>query len=114
MKKASVADRIVQRLQGFTKALKSGEEIQKKFTCHKVVLDLKPQPYDPAKVKKTRQLLGASQAIFAQYLGVSLRTVQSWERGDSQPSDMACRFMDEIQCNPEYARKRLEGAAIAK
>lgn len=112
--KASVADRILGRLKGFTKALESGETIQDRFTCHKVVLDLKPQPYDPAKVKATRKLLRASQAVFAKFLGVSIRTVHSWEQGINAPSDMACRFMDEIRCNPEYWRKRLQEVTIAK
>jgi putative transcriptional regulator len=112
--KPSVADRILQRLQGFTEALEKGETIAKRFTCHKILLDLKPQLYPPEKVKETRKLLGASQKIFAQLLGVSVRTVHSWEQGINPPKDMACRFMDEIRINPRYWKKRLLESAVAK
>jgi DNA-binding transcriptional regulator YiaG len=64
-------------------------------------------PYDPALVKKTRDLLSVSQNIFAPFLGVSVNAVQAWERGTNTPSHMASRFMDEIRHNPLYWRKRL-------
>lgn len=112
--KASVADRILQRLEGFTEALEKGEVIQKRFTCRRIELDLKPIPYEPEAVKKIRGLLGASQTVFARLLGVSVRTVRSWEQGINSPSDMACRFMDEIQRNPKYWIARLKEAAVPK
>ena len=73
-----------------------------KFTCHTIVLDFQPTQYDAASVKKVRKLLGASQSIFARFLGVTAKTVQSWEQGQSTPSDMACRFLDEIRAAPEF------------
>ena len=84
------------------------------LVCRMVVLDLNPTPYDPQLVKQTRQLLRASQAMFAKFLGVKAKTVQSWEQGTQEPSDMACRFMDEIRCNPAYWLGRFEGALISK
>ncbi len=51
----TVADRIKERLEKFTDALESGESIQDKFTCRKLEFRLKPQPYDPEKIKKTRR-----------------------------------------------------------
>jgi putative transcriptional regulator len=112
--KKSVADRIVGRLQEFTKALENKEVISERFNCRKVELNLKPQPYDPQKVKETRQTLGVSQALFALFLGVSVKTVHSWEQGVNAPSDMACRFMDEIRRNPEYMRGRLLESVVPK
>lgn len=110
--KASVARRIRDRLKGFADALQRGEKVENLYTCRKVVLDLQPAPYDPELVKRTRKMLGASQAIFAQFLGVSVKTVCAWERGDKTPRDVACRFMDEIRRDPDYWRARLAGAAI--
>ncbi len=106
-KKLSVADRIVEGLEEFADALEDGVDVAENFNCHKVVLVLEPQAYDPEKVQATRQMLRASQAIFAQFLGVATQAVQSWEQGNKQPSNMACRFMDEIRGNPEYWRGRL-------
>ncbi|MEX1222939.1 MAG: helix-turn-helix domain-containing protein, partial [Pirellulales bacterium] len=87
--------------------LKGDMPITEKYTCHKVVLDLEPSVYTAEQVKATRELLRVSQALFAQFLGVSPKTVRSWEQGKT-PSDIACRFMDEIQRDPDHWRARLQ------
>ena len=112
--KANVADRIVQRLQGFSDALEKQEPLSKRFTLRKIALRLEQTSYSPRRVKETRKLLGGSQAIFAQFLGVSVQTVRSWEQGVNEPSDMARRFMDEIRHNPRYWCKRLKETIAAK
>ena len=113
-KKATVGTRIIQGLQEFVDTLKKGESVAEKFTCRVVELDLRPTPYDPGMVKETRNLLRASQAVFARFLGVSIKTVRSWEQGINTPSDMACRFMDEIRLNPKYWLGRLKQAAVTR
>jgi putative transcriptional regulator len=109
-----IAGRIVQGLDQLASALKKGEKLSEQFTCRKVVLDLHPIPYSPKAVKATRKLLRTSQAVFAQFLGVKPATVQSWEQGRQIPGDMACRFLDEIQRNPEYWRARLRESIKVK
>lgn len=106
----SIGRQAVQRLRRFTEALQNGEPITERFTCRKIILDLKPQAYDPELVKETRKLLNLSQALFAKFLGVSRKTVQAWEQGVMEPRDMACRFMDEIRLDPEYWRRRVSDA----
>lgn len=98
---------MVDRLTEFADVLERGEDVAAKFTCRKVTLNLVPQPYDSALVKQTRGVLSVSQNIFAQFLGVSVDAVQSWESGVNTPSEMACRFMDEIRHDPRYWQKRL-------
>ncbi len=112
--KKSVEDRIVSRLGRFVDVLKAGKAVTKEFTCRTVVLDLDPVAYDPKMVKATRKLLRASQSIFAKFLGASVSTVRAWEQGASEPCTMACRFMDEIQRNPEYWRERLTASVRVK
>ena len=114
VKKISLAEKLVAGLNEFAEALESGEEITERFDCHKVVLDLEPTAYDPELVKKTRGTLQASQAIFAQFIGVSVQTVRSWEQGDKEPSDMACRFMDEIRIEPLFWQQRLRTLVKSK
>jgi putative transcriptional regulator len=113
-RKASVADRIVRGLKEFAEALDNEEPISERFTCRTIVLKLRPAQYDAAMVQKTRELLGASQAVFAQFLGVSTRTVHAWEQEINTPSEMASRFMDEIRRDPRYWQERLKRAAVAK
>jgi len=62
-------------------------------------------------VKKVRELLGASQVVFALFLGASPKTVQAWEQGLLAPNRMARRFMDEIQRHPDIHRSRLREMA---
>ena len=114
MKKPSIGKTIVGRLNEFADALETGRDISAKFTCRKVVINLEPEAYDPKLVKQTRRVLSASQAIFAKFLGVTVDTVQSWESGINTPSDMACRFMDEIRLAPAYWQKRFSQCVSQK
>ena len=108
-KKLTIADEILAGLNEFADALEDGnDDVLQKFTCHRVILDLKPESYSPEKVKTTRDTLSASQVLFAKFLGASVKTVRSWEQGIAEPNPMACRFMDEIRRNPDYYRKRLQ------
>lgn len=112
--KRSLGQIVGDRLNEFADSLESGEDISVKFTCRKVTLKLDPQPYSPRLVKRTRAILSVSQGIFAKFLGVTVDAVQSWESGRNTPSDMACRFMDEIRHNPKYWRKRLMDSVAQK
>ncbi len=110
----SVAGRIVSRLTAFTKALESDVAVSEKFTVRTIRLNLKPTAYNPAAVRKTRDLLKLSQPLFAKFLGVSVQTVRAWEQGDNIPSVMAARFLDEINRDPAYWQRRLQSAAVAQ
>jgi putative transcriptional regulator len=112
-KLSSVERDLVAGLEGLVADLKSGEPIEKKYTCHRVVLDLERQPYTPDRVRATRRLLNASQELFAQFLGVSVKAVRKWESGHP-PSDMACRFMEEIRRDPAYWRRRWQESLRVK
>jgi len=105
-KKPSLEQRLIEGLENFADALESDAELTERFTCRTVVLNLVPTPYDPVLVKQTRKVLGASQAIFARFLGVSPSLVQKWERGERSPSTLACRFMDEIRHDAPWSRRR--------
>ena len=102
-----IGQRIVNSLSEFSEALAQGEPIGQKFTCRTVRMDVRGAPLKPAAVKATRSMLNASQAVFAEFLGVKPSTVRSWEQGLQRPSEMACRFLDEIRRNPDYWRQRL-------
>ena len=60
-----------------------------------------PSAYDARGVKKVRDALNVSQAVFAQLLGVSDVLVRSWERGARSPAPVARRLMDQIREHPE-------------
>lgn len=106
-KTSSIGGDLVRRLKGFAEALEKTEDLAERFTCRTVKLNLKPRHYRPNMVKETRKLIRASQAIFAQFLGVSLSAVRDWEQGLKPPNGAACRIMDEIRRNPDYFVGRL-------
>jgi putative transcriptional regulator len=110
----SIGSKIVEGMREFTEALESGKVISEHFTCHNVTLKFKPNRYSPLLVKKTRKALRLSQALFANFLGVSPQTVRAWEQGVNVPNDMACRFMDEIRLDPDYWLERFRKLAVIK
>ncbi|MDO8472572.1 MAG: helix-turn-helix domain-containing protein [Dehalococcoidia bacterium] len=106
MRDNSVENEIIEALTGFTDAMEKSE-VCERFTCRQIKLNLKPTQYSPALVRRTRRMLGLSQVLFARFLGISPKTVRSWEQGINTPTPMACRFMDEIRQNREYWANRL-------
>jgi putative transcriptional regulator len=101
---------MVAGLSAFRDALESGEPIEKRFTVRTVTLDLQAKTYDPQDVKQVRRLLNSSQALLARFLGVSVKTVRSWEQGTRPVPLIACRFLDEIVANPKLWTSRLRSA----
>jgi len=105
-----VARRTIDRLKRFSEHLDSGKPVHEAYSCRKIILDIQVGPYTPEMVKETRDLLKVSQALFAQFLNVSVSAVQKWEiRG--VPDGVACRMMDEIRHDPEHWRKRFMSMA---
>jgi len=103
--------RIVAALNEFADDLEAGGPIEAKYTVRQVRVVPPPRPYSPEEVRGVRQLLGASQEVFAQMLAVSPMTVRSWEQGSRKPSAMARRFLDEIRMAPGHFRGRIAAAA---
>ena len=50
--------------------------------------------YSNSEIKKIRNKTGMTQASFANYLGVSQKTVEAWELGRTHPTGPAYRLID--------------------
>ena len=114
MKKAKLSPRgarIVKALEELADDLEAGVPIESKYTVRTVRVIPKPASYTPAQVRAIRELIGASQEVFAQLLAVSPMTIRSWEQGLRQPSPIARRFLDEIAMSPGHFRGRIVAAA---
>ena len=69
-------------------------------------LSVKPVAhYDPAEIKSIRQNAGFTQAVFAQYMGVSVKTVEAWESGRNHPEGAACRLLALTKADPQFPVK---------
>lgn len=94
-------------------SLRAGERLEDRFTVRTVALELKPRCYTAHAIRRLRTSLGASQAVFAQIIGVNASTVQSWEQGVRVPSAMACRFLEEIERHRTEWADKLRKAAVS-
>ena len=57
--------------------------------------------YTSSDVKSVRNKAGMTQTVFADYLGVSKKTVEAWERGRSAPAGPACRLIEMLENNKD-------------
>jgi len=56
-------------------------------------------------IKETRKKLGMSQGVFAVVMGVSKKTVESWEAGRYTPDGAARRLISVMQLDPTFPEK---------
>jgi DNA-binding transcriptional regulator YiaG len=72
---------------------------------------MKFKPVYPAKkvdVKAIREKLKLSQEKFAQYFGVSVRTLQDWEQHRHEPSHTARNFLLVVAKEPQAVQRALK------
>lgn len=64
----------------------------------KTVYEIQPvKKYDNTQIKQIRTSVGMSQVLFADYMGVSPKTVEAWERGTNHPTGTACRLISMLE-----------------
>ena len=59
--------------------------------------------YSNEEIKAIRNKAGMTQTVFANYMGVSKKTVEAWELGRTHPTGPACRLLSILECGTEYA-----------
>jgi putative transcriptional regulator len=70
------------------------------LTLKTTELPAPPPPMNGRQVARLRHDLKMSQAVFAAALNVSPKTVQSWEQGEREPSDVALRMLQVVKNHP--------------
>ena len=53
--------------------------------------------YNNIDIKHIRNSVGMTQVLFANYMGVSLKTVEAWEKGTNRPTGTACRLISMLE-----------------
>jgi DNA-binding transcriptional regulator YiaG len=106
-KLAPAGAKIVGAFEEAIALMRTGEPLERHFTVRSYKVEFTPRAYGPDDVRRVRGLLGMSQVLFARFLGVDANTVRSWEQGTRPPNPIARRFMDEIEGDPEYWRRRI-------
>jgi putative transcriptional regulator len=59
----------------------------------------------PDEIKDTRKSLGMTQGVFAIVLGVSKKTVESWEAGRYTPDGAARRLITVLQADHSFPER---------
>jgi DNA-binding transcriptional regulator YiaG len=108
----SAGSKILAAIEEATEVLRAEGLESKRLMVRAYKVAPTPRAYRPGDVKRVRELLGASQAVLAGFLGVNVNTVRSWEQGKRPPQPIACRFLSEIEANPVYWRQRMEQKAL--
>jgi putative transcriptional regulator len=60
-----------------------------------------PNELSAKEIAKLRSRLNVSQAVFARYLNISTKTVQSWEQGQGKPSGASLKLLSIAKKNPK-------------
>ena len=101
MAKKSVGSELATRFTRFADELAKTDEPEKRFTIRGARI-AEPPPHGPKLIRQTRELLQASQPVFAGLLGVSVASLRDWEQGVNEPPGAARRLMTAIRLQPEF------------
>ena len=79
--------------------LNEAVEIERgKLHGRKTVYEIQPvKKYDGSQIKQIRASIGMTQVLFADYMGVSTKTVEAWEKGTNHPTGTACRLISMLE-----------------
>lgn len=61
--------------------------------------------YNAAEIKDIRVKAGMTQVVFAEFMGVSVKTVEAWESGRNRPIGSACRLLCLTKADPAFPQK---------
>ncbi len=69
-------------------------------------MTVKPvRKYTADEIRTIRETLGFNRAVFASILGVSRRTVESWEAGINTPAGSSARLISIMQNDSAFVEK---------
>lgn len=76
----------------------------KKKLSARTVTVVPVKDYSAEEVKKIRKSTGMTQKFFAEYMGVSEKTVEAWEAGTNRPSGPSSRMLSMMEENRSFVK----------
>ena len=61
--------------------------------------------FSASEIKNIRNSAGMTQIVFANFMGVSAKTVEAWESGRNKPEGPARRIFSLLKSDPELPEK---------
>jgi putative transcriptional regulator len=90
-------------MQSLTEAI---DYQQGKIPARNTKQSIKPvAAFNTDDIKQIRQKNGLGQVIFAGSLGVSLKTVETWENGRNKPEGASRRLLEIVRDDPGFLRR---------
>ena len=83
-------------IKGLDEAIKDAKS-EKKILKRDSITVVPVKKYKGKEVRRIRNKIGFSQSLFANYLGVSKKTVEAWESGTNSPSGTASRLLNMME-----------------
>lgn len=112
-KRPSYIEEAIADLGAMADTLEAGglPELGKRYTVRRVKVPAAPT-VTAAEIKAAREAIGASQPVFAGFLGVSAQLVKAWEQGAKTPTGPARRLLADIRTNHAHWQTRLAEAVF--
>ena len=88
-------------LTGLNQALEYEKGLLPSVKRRQVTISPLPQ-YRAEKIKSIRNTLNLSQMIFAEAIGVSIKTVEAWESGRNKPQGPALRMLQVLETDNSF------------
>ncbi len=99
-KKAETNNEFFEELKaGLSAAIEHAEGKRKDLRT--TTLPRPPKEMSAKEIVKVRSQLNVSQAVFARYLNISTKTVQSWEQGLGKPNGASLKLLSIAKKNPK-------------
>lgn len=90
-------DKIMKGLED-VKAYRDGDKTKGKSRIRTLTEPMRPpKTYSKEEVRQVRTRAELSQKSFADFLGVSVRTVETWESGNSKPAGSSSRLIEMLE-----------------
>lgn len=105
-KKLSVEDALIQSL----KDARDFETGKKKLATRTRELPPPAPEFTGKKIKRLREVFGATQDEFATIMNVKVATVRSWEQGQRKPADASNRLLEILEKQGPQILEVLKGA----
>lgn len=106
-----VGDRLIEGLREAV-AIKRGKKAPRRHRQVLVTADVaevpEPPEFSPERIRRIRNDLRVSQAVFADLLAVSASTVAAWEQGDRSPASSSRRLLELAESHPEALMRPLQ------
>lgn len=91
-------------MAGLNEAVEDAKSKEKKLSRRSVTV-IPVKEYQADEIKKIRKSTGMSQKTFASYIGVSDKTIESWEAGTNHPSGAASRLLNMMEMDENLVRE---------